>query len=497
MNFSRNNRKTGQAAAPPKAARDYDRAAIIRRSGDFVFRYADALTGVIVFGATGSGKSSGPADFLARGYLAHNFGGLVLCAKPDERQQWEKWAAATGRSDDLIIVDKSGLQRFNFLSWEQQRPGEGGGLTMNITAMLAEIGKAVSGSNGSAGSDSEFFTSARDHMVSAAVDLCTFSGQPVSLPLINEIITSAPQMPEDVESERWQETSECWKLMLRAHARKAEMNAQEVADLTETVTYWSRQFPRISLKTRSIVVLMWSVLSRPFTTRPLRRLFSEDSTTGPEDCFRGKVIVIDLSMQEFGLAGRFAAMAWKYCFQLAVMRRAKQEGADLRPVFLWADECQNFVSDKDAEYQAVARSAGGSTVYLTQNRESLRRVMGSNDTVDALLGNLQCKFFCQNSGETNEYAARLLGERWTNISHSGYSFGGSGGGGHTETAEQRRFFVEPTTLAVLKRGGKVNGYTVEAVVYNGGAQYDQINPATGRPEKVPYVLLTLPQENPQ
>ena len=84
-------------------------------------------------------------------------------------------------------------------------------------------------------------------------------------------------------------------------------------------------------------------------------------------------------------------------------------------MFLWADEAQNFVTDFDAEYQAVARSAGGCTVYLTQNRESYRRVLGNSDAVDSLLGNLQAKFFCQNSGETNEWAAKLLGERWMDV----------------------------------------------------------------------------------
>jgi len=47
------------------------------------FRLADALTGVAVFGATGSGKTSGIAKHLALGYLANDFGGLVLCAKKE------------------------------------------------------------------------------------------------------------------------------------------------------------------------------------------------------------------------------------------------------------------------------------------------------------------------------------------------------------------------------------------------------------------------------
>ena len=50
------------------------------------FRLSDALTGVCVFGATGSGKTSGPAKHLAYGYLAAGFGGLVLCAKKEERR---------------------------------------------------------------------------------------------------------------------------------------------------------------------------------------------------------------------------------------------------------------------------------------------------------------------------------------------------------------------------------------------------------------------------
>src|SRR5580704_5298804 len=96
------------------------------------FRLADAQTGVCVFGATGSGKTSGPAKHLAYGYLAADFGGLVLCAKKEERIQWQQWAADTGRLDDLVIIDASGKHRFNFLEWEKSRSGESGGFTINI-----------------------------------------------------------------------------------------------------------------------------------------------------------------------------------------------------------------------------------------------------------------------------------------------------------------------------------------------------------------------------
>jgi type IV secretory pathway TraG/TraD family ATPase VirD4 len=195
---------------------------------------------------------------------------------------------------------------------------------------------------------------------------------------------------------------------------------------------------------------------------------------------------VDLPIQEFRLAGRVANLAWKYCFQVAVLRRMQPKGAFLRPVFLWADEAQNFISDFDAEYQAVARSAGGCTVYLTQNRESYRRVLGNDDSVDALLGNLQAKFFCQNSGDTNKWAAELLGERWISVTSTNVSQGQgdrSGSGGVTRS-EQRRYFVEPARFTTLKRGGDVYGYQVEAIVYKGGHLFE---------DGQPFKLLTFNQ----
>jgi type IV secretory pathway TraG/TraD family ATPase VirD4 len=254
------------------------------------------------------------------------------------------------------------------------------------------------------------------------------------------------------------------------------------------------EYPVLSDKTRSIITLSFSMLVRPLITRPLRKLFSTDTNVKPEDAFAGKIIIVDLPVQDFRLAGRVASLAWKYCFQVAVLRRTPPTNGYLRPVFLWADEAHNFVTDFDAEFQAVARSAGGCTVFLTQNRESYRRVLGNNDAVDSLLGNLQAKFFCQNSGDTNEWAAKLLGERWihttsTNVGQSGAEHHSPSSG--VSRSEQRRYIVEPARFTTLKRGGAANNYQVETIVYNGGHQFPTV---TGnKPEMLSYKLLTFNQ----
>ena len=136
------------------------------------------------------------------------------------------------------------------------------------------------------------------------------------------------------------------------------------ADFEECREYWLTEFPNLSENTRSIIVLTFSMLVRPLITRPLRQIFSADTNIRPEDTFDGKIIIINIPVQEFRLVGRIANLAFKYCFQIAVLRRVQpaDRKSFLRPVFLWADEAQQFVTRFDPEYQAVARSAGGCTV---------------------------------------------------------------------------------------------------------------------------------------
>jgi len=510
------NRGTAPSELPP-----YHPSTVLRNwsslSPGASFKISDAQTGIICFGATGSGKTSGPAKHFAGAYLGHHpgiegggFGGLVLCSKKDERPMWEEWAENAGRWDrktqkgDLIIIDKSGKWRFNFLEWEASRAGEGGGLTINIVALLDEIAGAIASGAGKAegGGDNKFFEDALHYLNTNLVELPLFasygtdSSIPVSLPLMRSIVNTAPQSLKEAQSDEWKHGRGDCATILRV-AEEATRNADEDtrADFEECRNYWEQEFPNLSDRTRSIITLSFSMLVRPFITRPLRKLFSTETNVRPEDTFLGKIIIVDLPVQEFFLAGRVANLAWKYCFQRAVLGRMQPKEGYLRPVFLWADEAQNFITEFDATYQAVARSAGGCTVYLVQNRESLLRVLHSASAVDSLLGNLQCKCFCQNSSiETNDWAAKLLGERWqdimsTNIGRSNPTAPGedptlSSGAG---SSEQRRYYVEPARFTTLKRGGPAHNYQVECIVYNGGMKF------RGAGEDLPYTLIPFDQ----
>jgi hypothetical protein len=496
--------KLWKRQTPPEAKTPrFHPQTILRDWGNgHAFRLSDALTGVCCFGTTGSGKTSSVARHIAHGYLAAGFGFLILCSKPSECEQWCGWVKNCEREDDLVIVDAAGTWRFNPLDWEASRAGEGAGLGSNVVNLLDEIAGAISGIEDTTGS-SKFWDDSRHLMLTNLVDLVILAGLQISLPLLRSIVTTAPYTPEQAKDPHWQSTSACQAIINEADRMTKDGDPDARADFESCWDYWMVDFPNLSEKTRSIITLTFALLAKPFVTRPLRKIFSSDTNITPEATFDGKIIVVNLPVQEFGLVGRIANLTWKFCTQKAILRRKQPESGYLRPVAIFADEAQMFISKFDSEYQSVARSAGGATVYLTQNIESFRRVLKNNDAVDSLLGNLQALFFCANTGFTNEWASKLMGEHWTKVSSTNVGQSRNDGGtpimqpqanssggfnSGLSRSEQRRFYVEPAVFTTLKRGGLKYNFQVEAIAYLAGQQFQN-----GK-NLVPYIKLTFNQK---
>lgn len=78
-------------------------APLLQLSPRDAWRLRDACEGTVIFGGTGSGKSSGSGRAIARAFLRAGFGGLVLCAKQDdERERWKAYARETGRARSTL-----------------------------------------------------------------------------------------------------------------------------------------------------------------------------------------------------------------------------------------------------------------------------------------------------------------------------------------------------------------------------------------------------------
>lgn len=162
----------------------------------------------MIFGGTGSGKTSGSGRALATSFLAAGFGGLVLCAKPDEPGLWRSYAAETGREHDLVMFGHGEPRAFNFMRYETLRSGAGAGLTENLVNLFMEVASIGSGGAHARGGD-PFWERAMRSLIRNCADVLLMSGEAVTLHGMFEVIRSAPTEAAHLASREWRSRSEC------------------------------------------------------------------------------------------------------------------------------------------------------------------------------------------------------------------------------------------------------------------------------------------------
>lgn len=436
------------------------------------FTIRDACEGVQIFGGIGSGKTSGSGESFARSFLNAGFGGLVLCAKKDVLSEWQRYAKKTGRSKHLLIFDASGDFVFPFLQYEIERKGEGAGYTDNLVRLFTTVYEAIDRSVNE--TSDPYWTRAMQQLLRNAIDLCLITRGTVSIPLIHDIILSAPVSVEQIDSEEWKTKSLCAELLVEGYGKNLDQWAAH--DFNSTASFWLGEYPSLGEKTRSSIKSMLTSMMDIFLRRPFRMLFSETPNDPrkivyPELTHHGAIIILNLPIKEFGDSGRAAQVVYKYLWQQAAERR--KVGKDTTPIFLWVDEAHNFVTEYDMLFQATARSSMACTVYMTQNLPNYYARMGggeqSRHKVDSLVGNLQTKIWHANSDPvTNEYAAKVIGQSWQLHKTANESFGVGNFNVSTNRNESFDYDVTPQAFTKLKKGGTDNQRIVEAIIFQNG-----------------------------
>jgi hypothetical protein len=459
-----------------------------------------AVEGLQIFGSIGSGKTSGSGRMVAFKLLKAGFGGLVLTVKPDERKLWEEYCSLAGRSRDLIIVEPNGKHAFNFLDYEVKRVGNGGSITENIVHVLKTVIRAGEEKSGQR-SDDRFWDTALDMLIFNTVDLCKLAYGKVSVLDIYNVVQSIPRSLDELSSDTskdsvfrtafesardyankkadlWQDGLDTDKLkaMLDRGTLDAELrrHVPEYRTLHYLDQFFIGNFIPLSEKTRSIIEYSFSGFLYRLLREPLYSLFCDkESTFEPEDCLRGKIVLIDLPVKMYDKAGRDCQILFKYIWQRAMERRDPTLGN--RPVFLWADEAQNFLHEHDADFQATARSSRVCTVYLSQNLPNYYANMGgekSDYRVKSFLGTLNTKIFHANADvETNNYASALFGDCHYEKTSVGSSVGVENISRSSNTSIEVERAVRPEKFVALKTGGPKNNCVVEGYLHHQGTPF--------------------------
>lgn len=451
----------------------------------------NAVEGVQIFGGIGSGKTSGSGRMLALKFLSAGFGGLVLTAKPDEKELWQKYCQIAGRTDDLIIVEPQGEHRFNFLDYEISKSKPGIPPTENIVQVLKTVIRA-SEEKSSGKSDDPFWETALDMLLFNVIDLCNLAYGSVSVQQMYNIAQSLPSPEKKVaqqktafdiamekarqkvspQIDRWENQLPTERLeeIKRNDFLYNEAASNDIPDARSMMLidqFFMNTFYNLSDKTRSTIEFSFTGFLFGLMRDPVYSLFcSGDSTFSPEDCERGKIIILNLPVKVYHKIGRDCQIMFKYIWQRAMEKR--DLNASDRPVFLWADEAQNFLHEHDPDYQATARSSRIATVYISQNIPNYHANMGGSKSdfkVKSFLGTLATKIFHANADiETNRYASDLIGDGFFEETSSSETASGQFSVSRSKAIKMDKI-VRPEEFTFLKTGGDANRGKVEGYMH--------------------------------
>ena len=464
------------------------------------FSIRDSVAGgVAVFGATSSGKTSGPGAFLARQYMAAGYGGCVLTTKNTDKDDWIKYARATNRLNDLIIVEPGGMAFFDFLSYEASR-SKASSYTQNIAETLKVVIRSSEEKSGGKASD-PFWENALDQLVFFTIELCLLAYGRLSVRLLHDIALTAPQKgkkpepgeaktafikafelaQENVDLQTFQYIDALDRYNKEKIKRPENLEPMVLANVPDAMRlkgvdqFFIETYRNLAEKTRSIVSFSWTGFLFALMQDPIYSLFCANSSTfTPEDCWKGKIVLINLPVLEYHKVGRDAQILFKYIWQKAMQRR--KPGIDLRPVFLFIDEAQNFLHEFDAEYLSTARSSFIANVFMSQNLPNYYAFMGgdrykSEQRVKSLLGNFSTKIFCCNTcTETNRWASEMIGDGYTETTSRDVTVSGNFSSSRSMSYELEPM-VRPELFGLLQQGGP-DDFIVETYVHRQGKLFD-------------------------
>lgn len=381
----------------------------------------DFCQGVGVFGATGSGKSSGSGKTLLYQFIEQGFGGLVLTTKTGEADDVAQIAAACQRGSDFNIVRFDGPLRLNLLQYEMERPGRGAEFTESLVAFFKNLLSVMTSQKGQV-VNQNFWQLTGDQLLRNLIGCFLLAKQPLTLDALCEFVSEAPTNEESAKEEKWRGLPVFGECLARANENARSAEDRRIYRML--CQYWLHAYPTLAPETRSCITISFSAMLDALRARHIYDLVSSNTTITPELILNGGIVALDLPLNEFGAAGQLVQAGWKYHFQRAILRRAdKSNGKRCRPCFLYEDEAQNHLIDFDAEFQSRARDCRIARVMLTQNLNCLYERFGGDAAakvkVDAILGNLNTKIFHANGDPvTNKYASDLIGTDYRILSGS-------------------------------------------------------------------------------
>lgn len=471
--------------------------------GGEVWTLGAAFEGTVALGGTGAGKSSGSGRAIARALLKAGAGACILIAKPGDADTWRAYAREARREHDLVMVDESGRHRFNMLDYASRTIG-GPGFEQNLRYLvetMVEATRVASGGSSGGGEDASFFTEGALKWVAYAFPLLRLVEGTLRMGDLYRFISSVPNSLADVNptTPEEQKLADEW---LKGYCAQVLLKAGDIREQEGPNSYAARmiqdfgdlfidEVAKLSSRTRSSISATLTNMIYPFLSGKMADLFSTDSTFSLADARAGKIIVLDLPVLKYGATGAVAQSLIKYLFGIT-MQMEKIDERTARPVMLFMDECQFFLSKSDAELLSTARSSKTAVVMMTQDLPSFEAALSKENkaAAEAIFGKFGTRIFHANTSiESNKAASEIIGKvekfhvtetqvRGTvsgggaNLNDVTHANSGNSGANSSRSRSQSGYMdyeIPPDYFASeLRTGGPKNRFKVDAIIVTNG-----------------------------
>jgi type IV secretory pathway TraG/TraD family ATPase VirD4 len=387
----------------------------------------------LAIASPGKGKTT-LARTLYRAMLRDRFGGLVLCVKHSQVNEFLSLAKAEGRERDCIVLAPGRGHAFNPLASETN--------SAEAAALLGEIAEVLASRVRDGGENEAFWRAQLGIILRNLFVLCRLAYGQHDVLLAAELFDGRANSLAELADLNWKATSPLAVALALARTHEADSDARLA------VEYFTRAFPSHGDRLQGSLAATVSSVFDHLRRSPLRELFAGESTFSMEDLFEnGRVCIVGLPALD-SADGKIANAIMQFCYCRAATKRVREHHS-----FLVSDECQETVSRELMRKLAVLREFKVASVMLTQNLAVLDDRIGETAR-EAFCGLLGLKIFGpQGHAVTRQWAADQIGKRKLPVETKTRTTG-ERGGNNTSKSEQPQwdYRVPPSRFAELALG---------------------------------------------
>lgn len=433
----------------------------------------DLLEGILIIGNTGSGKSSTSGTILATSALRADWGIVAFTAKPDDAAYWQELCRKTGRTLDLRIVRPGGEHHFNISMHELSRSGPVGQSTLRLAHLFTQL-LCTSKRSSVENETSRFFNQMVLVTLTNVLDILVQASEPIGLDSIQRFLNHLPKSVAELDDERWHKSYAHHALATADHNVTARGMPDELRLHASAAHFFLNTVPHMSDRTLGDVFSSITAEIFQLSRYPFRELL--DSPRGcsftPDMLSDGTMIVVDCSIAEWGEIGKSLTQCFKSICQHYLRRRVIC-GDQTRPVLVFLDEAQLYVTREDTEFQNTCRSQRVASGFLTQSIPNLEAELGNDAYTNSLANSLTNLIVHCTVGSTAEWVQHRVGQAWRqmeNTSYSGWTPGQSQSP-NVSISESIHPQILASEFTKLRTGGAPHNNLVEALVFKAGRKF--------------------------